>query len=140
MEDEQGIEQVAQKVLTALSEPYQVEGYRLQISASGGICQYPIDGESAESLLQIADSALYDSKKKRRGTFSFFTPELTQATLRRQKLERDLRDACTRGEFVLHYQPLITIDNKHIVAVEALLRWRHSELGASFSERVRAFA
>ena len=130
VEDERGIEQVAHKVLTALSEPYLVEGHRLQIAASGGICQYPIDGESAESLLQIADSALYESKKRRRGTFSFFTPELTQATLRRQKIERDLREACTRGEFALHYQPLITIDTKHIVAVEALLRWHHSELGA----------
>ncbi len=129
VDDEQGIERVAQKVLAALSEPYQVEGHRLQIGASGGVCQYPIDGESAESLLQIADSALYDSKKKRRGTFSFFTPELTQAALRRQKLERDLREACARGEFVLHYQPLITTDTKSIVAVEALLRWRHNELG-----------
>lgn len=129
VDDEQGIEQAAQKVLAALSEPYQIEGHRLQIAASGGICQYPVDAENAEVLLQIADSALYDSKKKRRGTFSFFTPELTQATLRRQKLERDLRDACTRGEFVLHFQPLVTIDSKHIVAVEALLRWRHPELG-----------
>ena len=127
--DEQGVEQVAQKILTALSEPFLIEGHRLLIGASGGICQYPIDGESAESLLQIADSALYDSKKKRRGTYSFFTPELTQATRRRQRLERDLREACTRGEFTLNYQPLVTIDKKHIVAVEALLRWHHSELG-----------
>lgn len=129
VDDEKGVEQVAQKILTTLSEPFLIEGHRLQIGASGGICQYPIDGESAESLLQIADSALYDSKKKRRGTYSFFTPELTQATRRRQRLERDLRDACTRGEFKLNYQPLVTIDKKHIVAVEALLRWHHSELG-----------
>jgi diguanylate cyclase (GGDEF)-like protein/PAS domain S-box-containing protein len=129
MEDEQGAEQVAKDVLSALSEPFLIEGHRLHIGASCGVCQYPVDGDNAESLLQIADSALYDSKKKRRGTYSFFTPELTQATRRRQSLERDLRDACARGEFVLHYQPLVTIDTKQIIAVEALLRWRHAELG-----------
>lgn len=127
--DEQGIEQAAHKVLSSLSEPFLVEGHRLQIGASGGICQFPVDGESVDALLQIADSALYESKKKRRGCCSFFTPELTQATRRRQRLEYDLRQACARGELVLYYQPLISIDSKQIAAVEALLRWRHPELG-----------
>ncbi|MDR3792693.1 MAG: EAL domain-containing protein [Terracidiphilus sp.] len=131
-DDNQGIELVAQKVLAALTEPFQIESQEMRINASIGICQYPPDGETPEALLQIADAAMYEAKKNGRGTYSFFTPELTQATRRRQKLECDLHQACARGEFVLYYQPLVSIESNRITAVEALLRWRHPELGLIF--------
>jgi|GEM_PF-1557527 len=128
--DPKDIELVAEKVLHSLSEPFQIEIHQLQIGASVGICQYPIDGETPEALLGIADAAMYESKKKGRNTYSFFTPELTEATRRRKRLEMDIRQACARGEFAVHYQPLVKIDSNRITAVEALLRWRHPELGA----------
>ncbi|HWH59058.1 MAG TPA: EAL domain-containing protein [Terriglobales bacterium] len=124
-----GAEMVAEKILTTLAEPFLIESHRLQISASIGICQFPADGENSAGLLEIADAAMYESKKKGRDTYSFFTPELTQATLRRKQLEVDLREACIRGEFILYYQPLVAIDSSCITAVEALLRWHHPELG-----------
>ncbi|MGA3135860.1 MAG: EAL domain-containing protein [Terracidiphilus sp.] len=123
------IETVAQKVLATLDEPFQVEGHTLQISASIGISLYPADGENAEALLQYADAAMYEAKKKGRGIYCFFTPELTEATQRRQKLENDLYHACARGEFVLHYQPLVSVGSGRITGVEALLRWQHPEEG-----------
>ena len=123
------IEQVAQKVLTSLSEPFRIEGHELAISASIGISQYPADGEASEALLQGADAAMYEAKKSGRGTYCFFTPELSEATRHRQKLENDLHRACAKGEFVLHYQPLVSTNSGRIAGVEALLRWHHPEQG-----------
>jgi diguanylate cyclase (GGDEF)-like protein/PAS domain S-box-containing protein len=123
------IETVAQKVLATLDEPFQVEGHTLQISASIGISVYPADGENAEALIQYADAAMYEAKRRGSGMYCFFVPELTEATRRRQKLESDLHQACARGEFVLHYQPLVSVHFKRITGVEALLRWNHPEEG-----------
>jgi diguanylate cyclase (GGDEF)-like protein len=72
------IETVAQKVLSTLGEPFRIEGHDLQISASIGISVYPADGENPDALLQFADAAMYEAKKKGRGTYCFFTPELTE--------------------------------------------------------------
>ena len=127
--DSRDIEAVAQKVLAALDKPFRIEGRELQISASIGIAEYPADGENSGALLQFADAAMYEAKKKGRGVFCFFTPKLTEATQRLHKLESDLHHACDRGEFVLHYQPLISMNAGRITGVEALLRWYHPEEG-----------
>ena len=125
----EGIEFVARKVLDALSEPFQVEDRELQISASIGICQFPEDGKNAEDLLQFADVAMYEAKERGRGRFCFFSPALTEATRREQKLESDLVQACARDEFEIHYQPLVETKSGRITGMEALLRWRHPEQG-----------
>lgn len=122
-------ETVARKVLAALAEPFEIEGHTLQTSGSIGISVYPTDAENAGSLLQFADAAMYEAKKRGRGTFCFFTPELTRATRRRQKLENDLYQASARGEFALHYQPLVSTSSGRITGVEALVRWYHPEEG-----------
>jgi diguanylate cyclase (GGDEF)-like protein/PAS domain S-box-containing protein len=127
--DTRDIEIVAQKVLATLSEPCQIEGETLQIGASMGIAVYPADGENPEALQQCADAAMYEAKKRGRGTVCFFEPELTEATRRRQKLEKDLQQACSRGEFAVHYQPLVSVNEGRITGVEALLRWYHPEEG-----------
>jgi EAL domain-containing protein (putative c-di-GMP-specific phosphodiesterase class I) len=90
---------------------------------------YPADGDNPGALLQFADSAMYEAKRKGRGVFCFFTPELAKATRRRQKLENDLHGASSRGEFALHYQPLVSAGSGRITGVEALLRWYHPEEG-----------
>jgi diguanylate cyclase (GGDEF)-like protein/PAS domain S-box-containing protein len=123
------IEHVAEKVQSTLLQLFKIEGHDMQIGCSIGICEYPGDGENAEALLQNADAAMYQAKKAGRGTWAFFTPQLTEATLRRQKLETDLRQACARGQFVLYYQPLVCTNSGEITGVEALLRWMHPEQG-----------
>ena len=127
--DNRDIETIAQKVLSTLGEPFRIEGHEMQVSASIGISVYPADGENSEVLLQFADAAMYEAKKKRRGIYCFFTPKLTEATQRRRKLENDLYRACARGEFVVHYQPLVLTNSGRITGVEALLRWCHPEEG-----------
>lgn len=123
---------VVRKVLSALTEPFQIEGHELRIGASMGVCEYPTHGENSGALLQAADTAMYEAKRNARGTFQFFTPDLTEATRRRHKLELDLRHALTRNEFVLYYQPLISIASGSITGVEALLRWQHPDQGLIF--------
>jgi len=127
--DVQDIEYVAQKVMATLAVPFQIEGHDLRLSASIGICQYPLDGESPEVLLQNADVAMYEAKARGRGIFCSFTPELNKTTQLRHELEGDLRRACAQGEFVIHYQPLVSTDSGRITGVEALLRWHHPEKG-----------
>ncbi len=130
--DNSDVEQVAHKVLAALVEPFEVEGRVLQIGASIGMSRYPEDGEDVEVLLQSADAALYEAKRNGRGICSFFTPELSDALRRRQKLESDLHGAFARREFVIYYQPLVSTISGRITGVEGLLRWRHPEEGLIF--------
>jgi len=132
VEKHEDIEQVASKVLSTLSAPFEIEGHGIQIGACIGICEYPSDGENPRDLLQAADTAMYEAKNNGRGNYSFFTPELTDATRQRQKLEFDLQHALARDEFVLYYQPLVATDTGGITGVEALLRWRHPEQGMIF--------
>ena len=129
VEPQQDVASVAQKLLATLSAPFHIEGHGLQIGASIGICEYPADGENPKELLQAADTAMYEAKKKGRGIYCYFTPELTDATRRRQKLEFDLQHALERNEFVLYYQPLVSTASGRITGVETLLRWRHPEQG-----------
>jgi diguanylate cyclase (GGDEF)-like protein/PAS domain S-box-containing protein len=123
------VEIIAQKVLDAVNEPLEIVGHKLQMTTSIGISMYPPDAENAESLLQYADAAMYEAKKNGRNSYCFFTPELTKATRRRQKLENDLYQALNRSEFAIHYQPLVSTCLGRITGVEALLRWYHPEEG-----------
>jgi diguanylate cyclase (GGDEF)-like protein/PAS domain S-box-containing protein len=123
------IEHVVMKLLRKIAEPIQVGEHELQVTASVGIAQFPENGESAETLLQYSDAALYDAKKKGRGRFCFFSPALTEATQKRHKLESDLQLAFSRDEFVVHYQPIVDTNSGSITGVEVLLRWKHPTIG-----------
>jgi len=131
----QNIDKIAVKLLDALSEPFQIEGHDLKIGASIGICEYPLHAENPKDLLQAADTAMYEAKKRGRGAYFRFTTELTDATRRRQKMEIDLQQALVRAEFVLYYQPLVATASGRITGMEALLRWRHPEEGIIFPNR-----
>jgi diguanylate cyclase (GGDEF)-like protein/PAS domain S-box-containing protein len=124
------VEEVVQKLLTSLLDPFHVDGHELKISGSIGIGQYPIDGETPGALLRAADTAMYAAKGKGRGTFCFFTPELDVATQRRMLLVSDLHSACERGQLSVNYQPQVATSSGLITAVEALLRWNHPQHGA----------
>ena len=114
---------VAQNVLAAVARPYQIMSRELFISTSIGIALYPADGASAETLLMNADAAMYRAKESGRSNFQFFTEEINASARDRLELESQLRRGLDRGEFALHYQPLIDARSGQVVGFEALLRW-----------------
>jgi diguanylate cyclase (GGDEF)-like protein/PAS domain S-box-containing protein len=120
---------VAQKVLDTIARPVEVDGQRLYLTTSIGICVYPADGEEAEALLTNADIAMYRAKELGRNRFELCTPAMNAKSVARLTLERDLRLAVERGELTLHYQPQVRIDTGQAVGVESLLRWNHPERG-----------
>jgi diguanylate cyclase (GGDEF)-like protein/PAS domain S-box-containing protein len=120
---------VAAKVLAALTEVFPIDHHRLHVGVSIGISLFPGDGEDSAALLRAADMAMYDAKESGRGAYRFFTPELNEAAQRQHTLATDIHGACERGEFVLHYQPQISVQTGQITGMEGLLRWNHPREG-----------
>jgi diguanylate cyclase (GGDEF)-like protein len=120
---------VAERIQHALSMPINVGGYELFTSASIGIVLSSSAHEQPEHLLRSADMAMYRAKVGGRARFELFDPAMHAAALVRLQMETDLRRALDRGEFVLHYQPVISLTTGKISGVEALVRWRHPERG-----------
>jgi diguanylate cyclase (GGDEF)-like protein len=123
------VTQLANRILRAVSEPYDVSGNPVVISASIGIAIAPSNGASRDKLLSHADLALYRAKSNGRNDFSFFDIEMEQAAVKRSNLELELRTALARDAFELWYQPWVNIITGRIVGCEALLRWRHPVRG-----------
>ncbi|HUF72729.1 MAG TPA: EAL domain-containing protein [Gammaproteobacteria bacterium] len=119
----------AEKILAALRAPYRIDEHEVHITASIGIVTYPRDGSDAETLLKNADFAMYQAKDGGRDRYTFFRRDTNMRAAERQSLENDLRRALGRGELELFYQPQIDLVSGAIVAVEALIRWRHPERG-----------
>ena len=122
-------ELLARRIIDALSQPYEFDGYRIVIGTSIGISLAPADGGTCGKLLRNADMALYRAKADGRGTWRFFEPEMDLRLQARRALELDLREALTNSEFDLFYQPLFDLRADRIGGFEALLRWQHPERG-----------
>jgi diguanylate cyclase (GGDEF)-like protein len=120
---------VAKRILDSVSMPLHIAGQEIFITGSIGITVSPMDGEDPDTLLKNADAAMYSAKEQGRNNYQFYSAAMNTSSLKRLSLENDLRKALDREQFLVHYQPQIDIDSGKIVGMEALLRWRHPEMG-----------
>ncbi|HEX6177539.1 MAG TPA: EAL domain-containing protein, partial [Thermoanaerobaculia bacterium] len=120
---------IGQKILDLFIEPFHVMDHELHVTTSIGISIFPIDGTDGETLIRNADTALYRAKEAGRNRYQLYAPAMNAIALKRLVIENGLRRALEKNELTLHYQPLVSLHNGSIVSVEALLRWRHPELG-----------
>lgn len=120
---------VAQKIIDALEQPFLLDGQESQVTASVGIALHPADGADAGTLIRNADTAMYRAKEQGRNNYQYYTREMNERALQRVRMQHLLRGALGRGEFVLHYQPALSLATGVICGAEALLRWIHPDKG-----------
>ena len=129
LQDEEDAARVATRCLEQISEPMELSGRTLRMRGSVGIAIFPRDGETRETILQAADTAMYAAKHGGKNRYALYTPELTAAADLRLSLEHDLREAIEHKQFELVYQPQVSLYSGKMVGVEALIRWNHPRRG-----------
>jgi diguanylate cyclase (GGDEF)-like protein len=122
-------ERVAAKLSELLSQPFDIDGEQINVTVSVGIARYPGDGVGSDMLLRNADAALSYAKARGIGRVQTFEPQMNEELLRRLKVEAGLRRALDRGEFEVYFQPRMNLATGKLAGAEALVRWRHPELG-----------
>ncbi len=120
---------VAQKLIDIISQPLKLKDKTVYVGVSIGISIYPDDGKNMEELIKNADMAMYKAKESGKNNFQYFTEDMNQEYYRKLEITNGLRDAIKNDELYLLYQPKVDIKNHSIAGVEALVRWRHKELG-----------
>jgi diguanylate cyclase (GGDEF)-like protein/PAS domain S-box-containing protein len=120
---------VAHKILEQLAAPFLIDEHCLYATASIGVSLYPQDGQDAATLLRNADAAMYRAKTRGRNNYQVCDPSVGERAAKRLALEKGLQRAVTRGEFIVFYQPQVSLKTDEIVGVEALVRWRDPERG-----------
>ena len=120
---------ISERMLELLTMPFNLRGQEAQISASIGICFYPADGTDVPTLMKNADIAMYHAKDQNRNNYQYYAEEMNQRRLQRAQLERELRAAVENDQFVLHFQPQISVATGEIQGVESLVRWQHPTRG-----------
>lgn len=120
-----GAAYVAQKIINAFKEPFNVDSKMLSIQTSIGISIYPENGRDSHTLTRHADIAMYQAKSAGRGQYCFFNFKMNTILEHRLAMERDLRVAISEKQFFLHYQPQIDLQTGKLIGVEALIRWHH---------------
>lgn len=120
---------IAEKILSALKTPFNIDTHEIFIGVSIGIALYPEDGDNREALIKHADIAMYHAKDHGRNNFKFFTSELNKALSGRLSVENDMRHGLQEGQFQVYYQPQVDIETQRIRGMEALIRWNHPRKG-----------
>ncbi len=117
------------RILASLADPFNPSGQQVTLSGSIGIAIYPQDGTDAETLQKNAETAMYDAKRSGKNSFRFYAREMNAQAAEMLRLDNSMPQGLVNGDFYLHYQPQLNLEDNSVVAVEALLRWRHPELG-----------
>jgi diguanylate cyclase (GGDEF)-like protein len=133
--DARQVTTIARKILSTMVKPLTIHGQECRVTASIGISLFPSDARDEESLTRNADAAMYAAKEEGRNDFRFHSLEIKTQSIERLMLETSLRRALERNELLLYYQPKQDLGHGGIAGVEALLRWRHPDLGLLHSSR-----
>jgi diguanylate cyclase (GGDEF)-like protein len=123
------VEQLAQRIIDSIKEPYDIDGTNIRIGVSIGCAFGPMDGATVDDLILKADLALYEAKGAGRGIARYFSSELQSEKEDRVKLEQDLRTALASKQFHLVFQPLVAARTQKLIGFEALIRWNHPKRG-----------
>ncbi len=129
-----GAVQCAHKIQQVLTEAFVINGVSLRLGTSVGIAVYPEHGQDADTLIQRADVAMYDVKRRQAG-HALYAASADPNSLERLTLANDLRTAIEQGQFELHYQPKLSLESGSLEGVEALVRWQHPRLGRVAPDR-----
>ncbi len=130
LDDRGELGELANRVISMISQPYSIEGSRAIIGTSIGIAIAPYDGIEPAELIKSTDLALYAAKGGGRGQFRFYSNDLKETAEDRREIEEDLRDALARRELEMHYQPAVDSKTHKVHGFEALMRWDHPVHGA----------
>jgi diguanylate cyclase (GGDEF)-like protein len=122
-------EVTVETIFAALREPFSIQGHDIELALSAGISMFPADGATFDLLLRRAETAMRAARSISRGTFRFYSEEMSRSEEERLALEADLRHAIRDDQLELHYQPKVDIPTGRIRSAEALLRWRHPQRG-----------
>jgi len=128
-EQRESIECFAERLLRSLSAPFDLDGVNERVTCSIGIALAPEHAEDDDVLMRNADLALYAAKEGGRSTYRFYLPEMRLEAERRHMLTAELHEALLEGQFELHYQPIVQLDDDGLAGFEALIRWRHPVRG-----------
>jgi diguanylate cyclase (GGDEF)-like protein/PAS domain S-box-containing protein len=120
---------VVGKIMAVFESPFVLDKVEVSATTSIGVSMFPADGDTSAQLMQKADSAMYVAKQVSGTSYQFYNAEINLRTVKRQKMERQLRQAVQHNQFILEYQPLVRLDSGVVVGAEALLRWQHPEEG-----------
>lgn len=120
---------IAEKILSALAKPFNLDGQTVNITGSIGISVFPDDGQDPNELLRHANAAMFAAKDQGGNSYEFYSAQVNEDAHQRMDLEHKLRQALENNELTLSYQPLISLEQGNITEVEALLRWHNPELG-----------
>lgn len=120
---------VATRILDTFAKPFTVSGHELCVPAAIGIAGYPTDHNAVDELVRRAETASFCARQSGHGALKFYSAELDARAFERLTLETSLRRALERNELCLYYQPRVAVDGERIVGFEALLRWKHPDLG-----------
>lgn len=133
-EDTSILENICEKILRSIQEPYKIDKDVFFITASIGITTYPDDSRNQEELLRYADMAMYEGKKLGRNRYQFFTQSMQAAITNKLSMTSDLRTALKAQQFSLYYQPIISLNAQKISKAEALIRWNHPQHGMVYPD------
>ena len=123
------VAKLAERVINQVKAPFVIDEHELYVTTSIGIAVYPDDGLTVEQLIKNADTAMYRAKDLGRNAYQLYTPAMNARSFERLAMESSLRHALSRDEFTLVYQGKVDLVTGRLSGVEALVRWRHPDMG-----------